>query len=236
MEKIYFVILNYLYVIIGVDMNLILRAIEEKIAEKKVKGGLAYVKLKDSPLDEVFIRSQPISFSFDVKQSFLGVVRIVPSVKSEEDANLYRSLKGLECYLKYSGLFRRNAFFNSREELNTLKEMVPSMVISDNLITRLNNDPELKKLIMDIKPSELTILLKSVHEELLPFVTSKEYLLRAEAKFYENPTEVTWYITLTHMLIRGPKFTKNVRGIFEIMEIIGKHLREVSKKTNSISA
>ena len=214
-------------------MNLILRAIEEKIAEKKVKGGLAYIKLKDSPLDEVYISSQPISFSFDVKQSFLGVVRIVPSVKSDEDTNLYRSLKGLECYLKYTGLFRRNAFFNSREELNTLKEMVPSIEISDDLTTRLNNDPELRQLIMSIKPSELTVLLKSVHEELLPFITSKEYLLKAEAKFYENPTEVTWYITLTHMLMRGPNFKKTVKGIFDIMEIIGKHLRDVSRRVSN---
>jgi len=219
-------------VIIGVDMNMVVDVIADKVLERKVKGGMAYVRLKNSPLNEIYIRSQPISFSLDVKHSFLGIVKIVPSIESDEDRELYRTLKGMECSLMYQGLLRRRPFFDNRKELNDLRQVISSITISNILVDTLNSDTRLFELIKNIRPSELNVILKSIHEEFLPFIISKEYLIKAEAKFYEDPSEITWYITMTHMLMRGPRFKKTVRGIFEILEIIAKHLREVTESVS----
>jgi len=206
------------------------RVLKDKIAEWKSRGGILYIKFKDSNFEELYIRTQPISFSFDVKHIFTVPIKIVDKGEmSKRYVKLYRMLKGMEAELEYKGIINRKPFFINLSKLNRLKTLLPDLRIDNTLVSTLNNDQELLGLIKKIKPGEITIGLKSMFDTFVYFSTSPETILHNEATYYQDPAEIMWLIELSVMLIRGPAYKKSLRSIYTILNRISYYVRNIAE-------
>ncbi|RLE72583.1 MAG: hypothetical protein DRJ45_01615 [Thermoprotei archaeon] len=210
------------------------RVLKDKIAEWKSRGGILYIKFKDSYFEDLYIRTQSISFSFDVKHIFTVPISIINrGDMNEKYVKLYRILKGMEAQLEYKGIINRKPFFINLSKLNRLKNFLPDLKISNTLISILNNDKELLELIRKIKPGELTIGLKSMFDTFVYFSASPEAILHSEATYYKEPTEIMWLIMLSVMLIRGPSYKKSLSGIYKILNKISYYTREITRNIST---
>ncbi|RLE89987.1 MAG: hypothetical protein DRJ49_01280 [Thermoprotei archaeon] len=212
----------------GTTERLIGKILKDKIEVIKHERGVTYIRPKDAAFDEMFIYKRMIGL-FEYKYMFTANILIVPADgMTPLMADVYRYLKGCECILKHRGIFRKTISFEPREELSKLATLIEGLKVSNRLTNLLNSDRELMEDISKLGTIELYVLLKSIDETYLPFITDRDKLILAEKAFFEKPSEILWTLTLTHTLPRGFRFKRNVLLIFDVMDRIARKLRDLS--------
>jgi len=192
-------------------------------------GRGCFVKLKDPLVNNLYITQVPIGFSFDVKTIMTTSLTLIPKKDMDERGKrIYQTMKGMECILEYSGILVKKPSFIQRPELATLNKMVSGLSVSSTLRERLNDDQELISLIKSLKPSDVRVMLKSY--DIPTFMPGdKVGMLMSEADYFNDPSEVTWVISLSAMLPASIFYKRNVMKAFNIVRIIAGHVNESFK-------
>ena len=212
----------------GAD-SFITKVLSDKIAEKKTVGGIIILKPKEANFSELYITKRSVGF-FEYKYSFTALVSMISREEMDENmAKAYRILKGYECTLSSSGIFRKKLFFVSRKELDSFKDL-EGFKISDRVVRILNKDKELLTMISKLGIPEISIILRSVFKTYLPFITDKERLIKAEKAYYNDPAEIVWTPFLSMLLTRGIRFKRNVIYIYDVLDRISGVLKKVSSE------
>jgi len=214
----------------GSTKNFIKKLLEDKI-EWKEQRGILYGRPKsdDTFFHEIFVITKPIGF-FEYKYIFTALYHALDS--SEMDKNgvkAFRYLKGMECDLIVKGFLRKHFFFDFRKDLYQLSEMVEGLKLNPTLIENLNKNEELLSKIRKLGAIELNVRLKSISELYAPFIKGRDTLLQAEKAYYENPEELIWTVTLSMILSQGPSLRRNIKFIYDVLNIISKHIEEVTE-------
>ena len=149
-------------------------------------------------------------------------------------AEVYRSLKPLECKLQSKGFLKRRYFFTSDPVLAKLEERIPGFKISDKLANELNRSETIMRLIHTIKPAELTVSLLSIPPEFQPFVKYEEALLKGMVSFYAKPESISWIVSLSKMFNRWFGIRKEADAIIRLTNSIFKILRRKSRKIEKL--
>ena len=198
---------------------------------KTSAGNLIHVK--NAPFNEILITNRPVGF-FETETIFLCPLEIIPFGQMDKaKIRAYRSLKGMECELKYMRFLRRSPQFKSHRLLYDLKKVIPRLKINSELIDALNNNKNLMNLINEIKPDKINILLISTMPEAIATSISHDYsegILKAMALFYKRPVTITWSLVVSKMVDKVFHYTKNIKGMFNILRLIVPTVLDVTKK------
>lgn len=192
-------------------------------------GRGCFVKLKDPLIKNLYITQVPVGFSFDVKTIMTTSLTLVSKEDMDDKGKrIYQVMKGMECILEYSGVLIKKPFFTQRPELMTLGKMVNGLSVNPTLRERLNSDQELLSLIRSLKPSDVRVLLKSY--DVPTFMPGDRVgMLMNEADYFNDPSEVTWIISLSAMLPASIFYKRNVMKAFKIIKVIASHVSESFK-------
>lgn len=169
---------------------------------------------------------------FETKWNISAVYEAVSREEMNEDAaNLFRKIKGLECSMTSKGLIRKTYRFRHLGILDELQKELPEFKPSEELSEILNQDPRLEQLLNSLKPDDMSISLHSIPLEYQPFARSLEATVKGMAEFYKNPTYITWVVTFSRMISRGPgvqKIADNAMELFNhIFEILNRKMNEI---------
>jgi hypothetical protein len=169
---------------------------------------------------------------FETKWNISAVYEAIPrEAMNEEAAILFRKIKGLECSMTSKGLLRKTYRFKPLSILQELQKELPEFKPSDELSELLNQDAQLIQLLNALKPDDMTISLHSIPLEYQPFARSLEATIKGMAEFYRNPSYITWVVTFSRMISRGPgvqKIADNAMELFNhIFEIINRKMNEI---------
>lgn len=163
-----------------------------------------------------------VGISFDWEWHFVAPV-IVREETSSEDARLYRELKRREAQIRRRGIIRYSYEWVTSE---LLTKVFPEITPTTDLITRLNRDAQLQRL---LKRSSIDELHVNTYFELGGARTPEEALRR----YFESPSMVGWLITA----IKGPgsewRFGPLVRRIYELVDYLAGELLEFTKEFES---
>jgi hypothetical protein len=208
------------------EIPLTVRCLKDKIAEWDYAGSVIRILPKDASFDVLKVRtSRLMSTLFEIMETFECVI----NVKSEGDMSekgrkLYQRLKGMECELKQTGIFRKKCLFAFPPQ--------PSCVEMDNrLIKALTSDNELLNVIRGLNLEELAISLYYRAPFDVYIKPSKEKVLASMADYYQNPKEIAWVVTASKVMPRLANYRKTVTKIYNILDYISKRIREITKET-----
>lgn len=182
-----------------------------------IGGTLVYPK--DTLFEEMLIKTVPVGLGFENATEFSCSVNVVPEEEMDEKKReIYRRLKGMECELEYEGTISKKPRFKPSESLSKLTRFVPSLLISNDLVNTLHNEGKLISLIRTVRPDELKFSLISVTQaDFAEIATSSEGMLSSMARFYNEPKRIVWVFKLKKMITKGPKYSRDVIGAFNIV-------------------
>lgn len=186
------------------------------------------IRLKDDLVRELHVMHVPIGFSFDLKTIMTTSLTYIPREEmNEQNKKVYQIMKGLECILDYQGFLLKKPYFKTRPELHTLNKQLGGAIKIDNtLLDRLNQDQKLISLIKSLKPSDVRVMLKSF--DVPTFMPGDKIgMLAAEVEYYNDPSEVTWLISISLLIPVTVFFARNVKKALNIIRHIAYHLNEV---------
>jgi len=162
----------------------------------------------------------------DTRDSFITAYQIISNKEMNiELKEVYKKMKSLESILTYKGFLKNNPIFISRP---ILKKIHPNLTTNTLLVDKLNNDIELIGLIRKIKPSLVKIVLKSLYGSEPPQDDSE--VIKMEREFLEDPSEITWIISLSFVNYRGWGYSQRILDTFRILDKIVIHLRNITFK------
>jgi len=213
------------------DTPEIVRCIPEFIADWKKSGGHVMLETKDVPFKELHIRNLPIFIGFESKTEFSCQLDVIPEGQMSEAAiEAYRRLVPMECELKYTGSFVKKPLFRPLHVLDRMRKEIPELTDDDALIKELSGNETLMKLLSAVRPDDFVVMLQSFTIEETAMGGSPESLTKMMAEFYRNPTKMTWLISLTRMIPRGPG-TKNLyRNIFGILKVSSQEILDLTRR------
>jgi len=84
-----------------------------------------------------------------------------------------------------------------------------------------------------INPEALTITLESIRDEYKTLIRGPEDLRRAMAEFYKNPTHITWTITLSTTLQKGPRLKRKIEKIVQLFNEIVTAINRVEESVEA---
>jgi len=190
------------------------------------------IETKGAPFKELHIRNLPIFIGFESKTELSCQLDIIPEGQmSEAVIEAYRRLVPMECELTYTGSFVKKPVLRPLRVLERLRKEIPELTNDDALIKRLSENETLMKLLLSVRPDDFVVMLQSFNVE-GPATSGggPEGLTKMMAEFYKNPTKVTWLISLTRMIPRGPG-TKNLyRNIFGVLKVSSEVILDLTKQ------
>lgn len=212
------------------DTPEIVRCIPEYIVDWSKSGGFVLIKTKDVPFKELNVRNIPIFIGFEQKTEFSCQLDVVTEDQmSESSAEAYRRLKGMECELTYTGSLIKKPAFKPMRLLERLRKEIPELATNDELIKKLSRNDTLMRLLSSVRPDDFVIMLQSFTPEGVAAAGSPEGITKVMAEFYRKPTRMTWMLSLTRMIPRGPSTKSLNRGIFGILKLSSLEILDLTK-------
>jgi len=170
------------------------------------------IEPKDASFSRIECVGQEIRFGFgELKWDLSAVVPMVPKEEMNEEARkLFRRLKGMECQLKWEGFGKRKPKFVMSPTLLGQRKLLPDLEPSAKLADNLNGKREVLDPLKIVKPDHVFFILHT------SFPQTGDYLFRIFQRYYENPEEVTWIITLRRAFFRGEmaRYERLFRAIY----------------------
>ncbi|MBO3802720.1 MAG: hypothetical protein JTT11_02400 [Candidatus Brockarchaeota archaeon] len=212
------------------DTPEIVRCIPEYIVDWTKAGGFIQIKTKDVPFKELNVRNIPIFIGFEQKTEFSCQLDVLAEDQmTESSAEAYRRLKGMECELTYTGSLVKKPAFKPMRLLDRLRKEIPELASDDTLMRRLSANETLMRLLSSVRPDDFVIMLQSFTPEGAAAAGSPEGITKVMAEFYKKPTRMTWLLSLTRMIPRGPSTKSLNRGIFGILKLSSIEILELTK-------
>jgi len=204
------------------------KALSKYVVEWKGTPNNCIIKVKDAPFTEIIIRRIPLPLGIERKTQYTCALEIVPESKmNKAQAVVYRELKRMECELSVKGLLKKTFYFIPAKTHNEMKKRIKGYTVNPTLLQDLNQNQRLMKLIQEVMPDEMKILLASVDQS----VTIREKnFFDAAAHFYENPSRITWIVTLTKFVTPGLKCGEIRVKMFKILKEVSEFLLNFTKK------
>ncbi|MGQ9514613.1 MAG: hypothetical protein ACUVTL_06135 [Thermoproteota archaeon] len=207
------------------DTPEIVRCIPEYIEDWTKSGGYILIKTKDAPFKELHIRNVPIFIGFEQKTEFSCQLDVLTEDQmTEASAEVYRQLKSMECELTYTGSLIKKPTFKPMRLLERLRKEIPELTSDDTLIRKLIRNDTLMRLLSSVRPDDFVIMLQSFTPEGAAAAGSPEGITKIMADFYRKPTRMSWMLSLTRMIPRGPSTKSLNRGIFGILKLSSQEL------------
>jgi hypothetical protein len=189
------------------------------------------IKTKDAPFKELHMRNLPIFIGFESKTEFSCQLDMVPEGQmSESTTEAYRRLMRMECELTYTGTLVKKPVFRPLRLLEKLRKDIPELISDDTLMKGIGENKTIMALLSSVRPDDFVIMLQSFTTEGAAAAGSPDGLTKIMADFYANPTRMTWMLSLTKMIARGPSTKSLYRGIFGILKLSSQELLELTKK------
>jgi hypothetical protein len=180
------------------------------------------ILLKDSNISNLKVSRRLVGISFDWEWHFVTPLIIREEV-DEAGLRLYREMKRREVQIKRRGILRYSYEWVTGE---LLKRVFPEITPENDLLTLLNRDENLQRL---LKRSSIDELYINTYFELGGATLSDETV----RKYYESPTMVGWLITA----IKGPgsewRFGPIVKRIYELLDYLAGKLLGFSRELES---
>jgi len=189
------------------------------------------IKLRDSSIPRIVVRSVPTMMGFEPKIEFIGLIDIIPEERMREECRkLYQELKNLEFETEWSGLLGRTLVFKPYFEIQRSQRFIAGLRPKNDLINALKQSQALTDLIYETHPHEVYATLQSLDPSDLRFMKSEEEFLKLKADFYRNPSRITWIITVSKMLFSKGFLghEKTYRGLVSILDEVSKITIEVT--------
>jgi len=206
----------------------IVRYLQNHIKKWVESGDAIYIEPLEASFDSLVVRSHWISLSFDRKWEFSSTLNLVSDKDMGQKHEAYRKLKELECELDWRGFLRRDPYFKTYSQLLKLRSMISQVELNPKLIEDLNADSNMIKLVRDVRPDQVIVSLHSINESSMSFINSEEDYFKALASYYNNPLKISWNVTSFRCLHSGLSHKRNVVGIYDILDKISSHIRQVS--------
>jgi len=206
----------------------IVRYLENHIKKWVESGDTIYIEPLEASFDGLFVRSHWISLSFDRKWEFSSTLNLVSDKDMARKFEAYRKLKELECELGWRGFLRREPYFKTFSQLLKLGSMISQFKPNSKLVENLNTDSEIIRLIKDVRPDQVAVTLHSINESSMPLISTEEDYFRALVNYYNDPLRISWNVTSFRCLHAGLSHKRNVIGMFNILDKISSHIRQVS--------
>jgi len=189
------------------------------------------IDTKGVPFKELHIRNLPIFIGFESKTELSCQLDVIPEGQMSEAAiEAYRRLVPMECELTYSGSIVKRPLFKPLRILERLRKDIPDLTSDDSLIKKLSENVTLMKLISSVRPDDFVVMLQSFTIEGTAMAGGPEGLTKMMAEFYKNPTKMTWLISLTRMIPRGPSTKSLYRNIFGILKVSSQEILDLTKR------
>jgi hypothetical protein len=206
----------------------IVRVFEKHIQTYSVnKEGMIFVQLKTpSTIKGLTFKSKPIGIlGFgETKWSVTAVNEIIGRDQmNNEMADLYRRLRGMECEVDVKGVITKRVIFRPSGSLTELKPYIPTLQVSDRLCKILEDNTEIIELIKTIRPDEMSIGLHSIPEMLqIPSEPSTpiDPVIQQTVHYFNNPTSITWIITLSTLFQELPFVQRKADSVIELFNEI----------------
>jgi len=181
------------------------------------------IEPKNATFSQIECVAQEIKFGFgELKWDISAVVPIVPKGEmNEETKRIFRRLKGMECQLKWEAFGKRKPKFVMSPTLLDQKKLIPDLEPSPNLADSLNSKREVLDTLNIVKPDHVFFILHTS----LP--QTSDYFFRIFQRYYENPEEITWIITLRRAFFRGEmaRYEKLFQAIYDFFSEAADALR-----------
>jgi hypothetical protein len=214
------------------DSSLIIKSLKEKIKAYQVMIGGVRLLPKHAFFDEVFVNTyRSFSTLLERMVEFTALIAIIPREDmTTEGFFLYRQLKTMECTLTWQGLLKQTPRFDTLKRSKVWEEYMPRVEPDERLVKALNACSPLMDLIRILKPSEITVMLESIHSDVTTRgKLTQEEILQAMAEFYNEPTTVTWGVSLRSALPHLSNTKMILCRCFDVVNMIAKIVRNVSE-------
>ena len=206
---------------------IIVRALKNNIDEWSLyPGSTVLLRLKDrfSPLKTLIITRKSARL-FETHELFVSEIP-VEGVKEEDKPEVHVRLMGYEAELKWKGFFSNKPIFTHHSRLNKLSGFLPTLIIKDDLVKKLNEDTMLLETIKKVRPEEITI---TMMERFPPTKNVEEYIIRLR-DYLENIDKVSWLIRADIYLDRAVKYVWRANAMIDIMKTIARYIKSISEK------
>jgi len=140
----------------------------------------------------------------------------------------------MECQLEVKGFLRKRMIFKPHSNLMALKSYIPTLEVSDELCQALNQNDEVMRLLKPLNPGEMSIGLHSIPAEhqqpdWSP-ATSTDAAVQGAAIFFDNPSSITWLITLSSVFMEGPGVQGKADKVFQLFREVCKVIKRVMER------
>jgi len=210
----------------------IVQILKDRIEDWGITSNVLFIKPREATFDELIFRSLPIRFTGErYKREFVCYAEVVVEEDMNEDqCDLYRKLKGLECELKWEGLFIKRPRFDFPDNIETIKKYIPPLKPDNTLVDALNSEEYLLKTVREEKIDELTIgLFSGIRKEQIAFADSGTWSHIAD--YYAHPKKIQWIFHLMKGMYHIDLQKHCQRTINHIFDV----LNEVSDITKKIT-
>jgi len=184
----------------------------------------------DRHFEKLLLSSKRLSISFESVRRYIAMHNVVKQEDMDEGwKRCYPKLLGTGVALTSTGLIFRKSAFETSPAVQTIRESLPHVVVlDDSLADSLNNDPELRELISQIRPEVFTADL-SLSTEDLPEGADLGSVL-------SSPSDVTWAVTVERQLSRGIGVKKTLMSVMDMMDIAVVKAEENSRRIRDASS
>jgi hypothetical protein len=198
-------------VVLSISKPIEIRIIENYIEDwKEFDDGFLIFPKKDIYFNKLFMRSRRIFM--DKVFEFSALIEIVPSERMEERfKNLFYSLIGLSCELRWDGIILKKPRFESYRALKMLQTYLPTLEVNEKLANALNNSYPIMRALRIIHPDDLFITLTSLSSPQNFEFQGYKNMMETLARSFLKPSDITWIINMNKLISR----TLRYRRIFE---------------------
>lgn len=196
---------------------------------EKIDGTILLTPKSDLHFNKLFIRSRYVFM--DKLFEFSGLAEIITGKKMGKNAkSLFRSLIGLGSELSWSGFLLKKPRFKEYSVLGILKEHVPDLRISDELVKALNASDSVMQAVRKTRPDELYVALSCFTQAPSPEASSEfEEPIKHLAKYYHDPKEVVWVVNLNKLIPRVIGYKKAFVNVLRLVDSISQVALETSQ-------
>ncbi len=196
---------------------------------RNVRGGILLTPKSHLHFDRLIIQSQ-YAISMEKIFSFSCMIDLVPEEGMGEDSRrLYRSFVGLAAELSWRGsIFWPRPLFKSHTLLDRLRDHIPEIRVSTELVDELNRSGPVIKMLRKVRPKSLHIVLSSFLRLPTEPADVEPDPIRRLVDYYHNPVEVSWVISLSKLIMRSIGYKKSFINIIRLLDLISQVIVDVS--------
>jgi len=152
---------------------------------------------------------------------FSALIEVVPSERMDERfKNLFYSLIGLSCELRWNGIILKKPRFESYRILKMLQTYLPTLEVNGKLANALNNSHVIMKMLQKIHPDDLFITLTSLsYFQDFKFQGCRD-MMETLARSFLKPSNITWIIYMNKLISRTLSYKRIFEEIVKLINLI----------------